>query len=403
VTLVGLFVLFGFVISSFFPFFSLFLSSRSLSPSEIGVVIAAMAVMRIVANPIWGSLADARLGRRRVLQFGLMGAIVGALLLSEFGHTLTWVLVTAALLAAFSGQIGPNIDALTLANLDEAGRSNYGRIRAWESFSYAVGCIGFGLLLEHVGATWLMAVNAVAMVSVLVWSRSLAADRPTHRVDHGRLGTVGAVFREAPRFWGFLAGVLLLWTGFNGAWNFLALRIESRGGGPLLIGVGAALGGLVEVGVMLNTGRLTRRIGLRTVYGLGASVYALAFLLWGLVKSPVVVSLLTVFEGLGFALLFTSGVVIVGTLLPKSLYSTGQSLMSTVAFGIGPIVGGAVGGWVFQHLGAEDLYLGAAVFALVGGAVVWLSLSEPAFRRREREWPAAEGPATFPSGEAGAP
>jgi hypothetical protein len=55
--LTGMFVLFGLVIASFFPFFALFLDERGLDPSEIGVVIAAMAVARIATNPMWGSLA----------------------------------------------------------------------------------------------------------------------------------------------------------------------------------------------------------------------------------------------------------------------------------------------------------------------------------------------------------
>jgi len=175
----------------------------------------------------------------------------------------------------------------------------------------------------------------------------------------------------------------------------------SRGGGPLLIGLGTALGGLVEVGVMLASARLIRRFGLRAVYAMGATVYATAFLLWGLVRSPVLVSVLTVFEGLGFALLFTSGVQIVGRLVPPSLYSTGQSLISTVAFGLGPIVGGAVGGVIYQRLGAPVLYLGAAVLALAGGAVAWATLSGPSFGPQAAP-PTGEAVPT-PPGEAGQP
>jgi PPP family 3-phenylpropionic acid transporter len=331
---------------------------------------------------------------------------MAAILLSAFGHGIALVLAPAMLLACFNGQIGPNIDALALAHLGDSRMSGYGRIRAWESMSYAAACIGFGLFLQSVGVTWLMIVHAGCMLAVLVWTLTLASDRPEHRTKHGRLGTVGAVFRASPRFWGYLAGALVLWTGFNGAWNFLALRIESRGGGPLLIGIGTALGGLVEVGVLLGSARLMRRIGLRAVYLTGSAVYALAFALWGLVQSPVVVSLLTVFEGFGFALLFTSSVLIVGKLVPKELYSTGQTLSSTVGFGVGPIVGGAVGGLVFQHLGARTLYLGAAVLAICGGTIVWTTLSGPAFRPgglQEGEWAAPEGPATIPPGQAGLP
>ena len=57
-------------------------------------------------------------------------------------------------------------------------------------------------------------------------------------IRHGRLGAVGAVFRAAPRFWMFLLALLLVWTGFNAAWNFIGLKIERAGGGALLVGTG---------------------------------------------------------------------------------------------------------------------------------------------------------------------
>jgi PPP family 3-phenylpropionic acid transporter len=380
---VGLYVLLGPVIASYFPFFALFLSSRRLTPSDVGVVVAVMASARIGANPVWGHLADATLGRRTAIVAGLFGSSLAALLLLAVGHGIAGVLAPAILLAVWSGSIHPNIDAWTLAGLGSEGMSGYGRIRAWESLSYAACCIAFGALLQAVGATWLMAVHATSLFILALWVLTIPRDRPVEgeRVRHGRLGTAGAVLRGSVRFRWYLFASLLLWIGFNGAWNFLALRIQRQGGGPLLVGLGTALGGVVEVAVMLASPRLTARYGLRAVYVAGSVVYATAFVLWGVVSSPVAVSLFTMFEGLGFALLYTSGVVIVGRLVPVSLYATGQSLAVTVSFGIAPIVGGAVGGLVFEQLGAAVLYVGAAVLALTGGAVVWRTLPGSEFRR----------------------
>ena len=56
----GLFVPSGFVIAAFFPFLALYLDGKGLSESEIGLVIAAMAVARIVLNPFWGHVSDSR-------------------------------------------------------------------------------------------------------------------------------------------------------------------------------------------------------------------------------------------------------------------------------------------------------------------------------------------------------
>jgi hypothetical protein len=52
---------------------------------------------------------------------------------------------------------------------------------------------------------------------------------------------------------------------------------------------------------------------------------------------------------------------------------------------------------VYEHLGAPALYLGSAVLAVIGGTIVWLTLTGPAFRRRGTERPAPVEPAAVPS------
>ncbi len=386
-----LFVLFGIVVAAFFPFATLFLSDKGLSAGDIGVVLALMAVARIVVNPVWGHLADTTLGRRRTLRVGSFGAALAALALVATGE-LVGIAVAAAAFAAFQAATGPNIDAIVLAHLGDGRMHDYGRIRAWESLSYAATCLVLGLLLEQVGVRWSMVAFAIASLAVVVWASFVPRDRPQRTHESGRLGTVGALFREAPRFWIFLLAQVLLWTGFNAAWNFIALKIKSGGGGPLLVGMGMALGGLIEVPTMRLSSPLSQKVGLRGAFLLGSTFYAVGFLLWGLIESPRVVSVLTVFEGLGFALLFTTSVVAIGRMVPPSLYSTGQSVTMMVGFGLGPIIGAGIGGFVYDSFGPVILYSAASALALSGGLVAWVALHERSFRRAEPTEPEPGAP-----------
>ncbi len=372
----GLFVVFGVVIAAFFPFLAIYLAGRGLNPDQIGLVIAAMATARLLFLPIWGHVADTVLGRLTTMQIGALGAAAAAFAMNLV-HGLGAIAAVAFLVSLFMVSTGPNIDAIALVYLGQERMSDYGRIRGWESLSYAGACLLFGATLQAAGVRLAMPIYGTGSIAVLAWSTTLLRDRPKEVARSGRLGSVGAVFRAAPRFWGFLAALLLLWTGFNAAWNFISLKIERGGGGPLLVGIGAALGGAVELPVMRLSSRLQVRWGLRRVYVIGCAIYAFGFLLWGLVTSPTVLSALTVFEGMAFALLFTTGVVVIGRLVPSSLYSTGNSIAQMVGFGIGPILGAGIGGFVYQHAGPAVLYAGASALALAGGVVAWFALSTP--------------------------
>ena len=376
----GLFVIFGFSIAAFFPFLALYYRDyHDLSASQIGVIFLVAGVTRTIANPLWGHYADTRLGRLTSLQVGFAGAAAAALWLNSV-EGLFMVAVATAAHSAFMVAHGSNMDALVLEHLGDERMSDYGRIRAWESVTYAIGSLAFGVMLEAFGVGWAMPFYAVSILCALLWSTSIARDRGRRLEDQGRLGAVGAVFREAPRFWGFLAAVLLVWTGFNAAWFFISLRIEDAGGGPLLIGIGVALGGLIEVPTMRSSARLQSRFGLRKVYVAGCLIYATGFLLWGSVADPTVLSLLTMLEGVAFSLLFTTTIVVVGRLVPSHLYSTGSAISQMVGFGLGPIIGGFCGGWSYEHLGAFTTYAGASILAALAAVVAWFALATPALR-----------------------
>src|SRR5256885_17236562 len=108
----GLFFAFGFPIAAFFPFLAVYLQDHhGLSTSEIGVVLSCAAVARMLANPVWGHLADAKIGGVLTLQIGLVGAAAAGLapkLLGGLRH------VAAPMFAAAGFFVWPRTDGVAV-------------------------------------------------------------------------------------------------------------------------------------------------------------------------------------------------------------------------------------------------------------------------------------------------
>ena len=336
----------------------------------------------MVANPVWGHAADVWIGRVRALRIAALGAATMGLVFFLPEQRMLVVLPVVVLLAAFHGAVVPVGDAIALDHLGPENVRDYGLIRLWSSLAFAVAAIACGALYGVAGIGLMPLIYAVAMAALAAWSTTMTRDAPS-RVESGeRFGSVGAAFRASPRLAPLLVGMLLWGIGFAAAWSFLPLRIVGRGGGPFLVGIAAASGAFIEVPVMRKSRWFTGRFSLRGVYVLGCVIYASVFVAWAFVKDPVVIAVLNGFEGVGFALLYVSGVMVVGKLVPKHLQATGQSMMQMVGQGLGPVLGASIGGVVYGRFGPPALFLGAAASTLLAATVIWFTLSPPAFSER---------------------
>jgi MFS transporter, PPP family, 3-phenylpropionic acid transporter len=367
-----LYALEGAVFSTFLPFFVLWLRDRGFSPSEIGVVLSSSALVGVIAAPVWSNLADRRIGTVRTLQLAFVSAGVMAIALALTGSVFLAVVGVAAALAAAQAPQTPLTDALTMSTLGPERLHGYGSFRLWASVGWGVGAIAFGAVFQAAGLGLMLPVYAAGVIGAAAYVGLFPRARPSARAEvTSRFGALGEVLSTVPRFPLFLLGVFVFGASSRAAWDYVPLQIAAGGGGAFLVGIAAGVSAFVEIPFMRSSESLMRRFGMRGVFAAGAGVYIAASLGWAVVSAPGGVTAIRIAIGMGFGLTYVTLVVMTGTFVPERLRNTGQTLMTVSSWGLAPVVGSLIGGFVYQHIGPTQLFLGSAVGIAVGTVIVW--------------------------------
>jgi MFS family permease len=368
-----LFLLFGAALATIAPFVSVMLQARGLSPVEIGLVGAASALGFTLAVPVWGHLADTRLGRVRALQLAAVGAGFSLVL---FDLPLPAFALGAMVVGfnVFQSALGPLADALAVGVVADRPQE-YGRIRLLSSLSYGVVVIGVGLLYDSTGYApvpfiWLAA--CVLLVAGLFVVRE-PARRPIGAM-HRRGGSARLALQVQPKLPVVLFVFGVLFFAVLGAFTFLNLRLVELGGTPSDIALAGGLSALAEVPGMILAARIARRIGLRGLFVASGVIYSACILSWAVIDQPGLIIATRAASGPAFAGLWVACVLTINVLLPQGLQATGQGLYQTTAFGIAAMIANAVGGIVYEDLGPPSLFAGAALVAAVAAAMGWALL-----------------------------
>jgi MFS transporter, PPP family, 3-phenylpropionic acid transporter len=368
------FLVSGALLGTFYPFLSVILQDRGFDPVGIGLVTAASSIAFAAAIPIWGHLADVTLGRSGALRLAALGS---AAALVAFGAPLPAAVLAAIVIgySLFVSAIGPLTDALAVNAMRDPQRQ-YGAIRMLSSASFAIVAIVCGALYDEAGywpATLLFAAFGVALALSTGWAPDLARADLRSYGERRRGGSMRVAFRIQPRLPGVLLAILLVHIGILAGFTFLGLRLVELGGGPSDIALAAAVAAFAEVPAMLVAGRLARRIGLRTMFGLSTTAYAACLLFWSVADSPSLIIASRAVSGFAFASIWVSAVLTMGVLLPRRLQGTGQGLYQTTAFGFGALVGNGAGGFIYGSAGSDVLFALAALLGVLAAVVGWMA------------------------------
>ena len=359
------------------PILPFYIESMNAGGTELGLLMASYAVMRLICGPIWGSLSD-RVGRKPILLIGIFGYVITMI---WFGlATQLWMLFVARILSGIlSSATAPTTMAYIGDSTAEKERGGgMGLLGAAGGIGTIFGPVLGGFLADKSLATPFFVAAGMALLSFVLAAiflpESLPASARQEQEDEGKL-------LDLKSWWGALfspIGSLLLLTFISTSGLMIFANVfglyalDKFNFGPDDVGVMMMVLGLVSAITQgLLAGPTTKHWGDELVIKVTMLGTAIGFLLMLLANSYLSILLATAFFALMTALQVPA---------LTSLTSRRATIPQGIAMGLsnsfvslGRIVG-PIGGGVALDVNAGLPYLGGAAVMLLGFgmSLIWL-------------------------------
>ncbi len=352
------------------PFAGLWLRGQGLSGAEIGLLLAAPMLGRMVTGPALAVWADRFSLRRTPI------ALLGLAMAAGYGGAalVEWLPMRGALWCVGATAAAALIPLTDVFNLRLAERQGFAfsRPRAFGSAAFVCASVIMGALLVRaptvVVVVW--AVAAALLIAVAAW-RVLPPEpvRDEPEADRDRFAGLGVLLRDRS----FLIAILsvgAVQAAHAFYYAFSAILWKAQGLSEGVVGRLWAFSVVVEIAFMWWVEPWRRRLGVGPVAMLllGSAAAIARWVLMALSPDPVALWPLQALHALSFAATYLAGVQLIERLAPRGSQTAAQTLMSVTSSGVLIGLATLASGPLHDQHGPAG-YLAMAGLAAVGGAL----------------------------------
>lgn len=356
------------------PFFGAWLAYRGLSPTEIGTLLSAGMLLRVLVPPVTGIIADARNDRRSV-----MIALIG---LQFLGYVaLTWfitpfeIFVFAVMANVAGAAAGPLMDSVSTRLAERLG-FDYGHVKRWNSITFALANVASGFAVSRFGlvvlAPWLAVSLALTFAAVAV------LPAPPGRSSGQIMIRLAATLAEARELLGSAAFLVFLLAASldQGSHAFYygygGLHWRALGYSGALIGVLWPLGVIIEALLFSISLKLFRSLGATRLLVFGALGCIVRWTILAFDPPLALVIVAQLLHGATYALAHLGAMYFIVNAVAPRLSATAQSLYAVFSNGI--VMGAATfaAGPLYASFGGRTYLLMSAMGAAALLFALWL-------------------------------
>jgi PPP family 3-phenylpropionic acid transporter len=363
-----LYLFFYMALGAFFPFITLYYEKIGLSGVQIGTLSALPLIVTSSTSLFWGVLADSLRFHRRILSISLLLTACTVYLISRTSQY-ELLIPLVLIYAFFATPAMPLLDTVALDTI-ETNKGTFGGMRVWGTIGWIVSTSIVGMIINRFGILWLF-YSYIGLLGVTLFVSLFQPARGQMPRPSLRLSLHQLLTRRTLLF--FLFSIFLLAVAMGTSDYYFSLYMDGLGANEGTIGLAWSISASTEIPLMLYSGTLLGTIGVNGMLSFSFITYAIRWLLFSFIQIPGWVLPVQLLQGLGFSTFIVASVTYINDHAPKSLRTTGQSLLSTVSFGLGPIVGALAGGYFYDTVGMTILFRIITVVTLLGLGVFILA------------------------------
>ncbi|NVK33101.1 MAG: MFS transporter [Rhodobacteraceae bacterium] len=365
----GLFATHFFGFGFYLPYFPFILESGGLSVTQVGVVLGASTIARIIANPLMTALSD-HAGRRRLSIF--IYSVIGSLFVVLFALTDGYwaALLTVSGLLIFWSPIVPLSDAYAIS-ASRTHALDYGKMRLWGSLGFIAANLLGGWIIGSHGTVPLLVMLGLGVLSTGLVAVILPPQGPKGEEPVLAGKDQKPHFLAEPKFLIILIVIGMLQGGHAAYYGFATLYWSAAGLSQFYIGILWAIGVAAEVALFMFARRLQLRMGPQVFLLVAALSGALRWTLFPLADGPVAAIAIQCLHCLTFAAGHLGAVAYISRIVPEKWSATGQGFMAA-SNGIQLAIGMAICGPLFAMDARYPFWLMAATCTVASIALLAL-------------------------------
>ena len=340
----------------FFSFIAVYFQYIDFSSIQIGFSMSVISVTPIIGLLYIGILTDKIGSIVPVLltSLGLSILCLGALFLFELHYLI--IVGLCACVALFVQPLPSLIDSWTLEVKKVITRLDYGFSRAMGSVGYSLTVVLIGMIYDRWGIQLIF--PAAAIVSLMTACLIFFVHKTTKTADHQsvRVNIRLKEFFSAPMI-SVLIFSCITFTAIRAAQIFLPVLIVDIGGTTSDLGFGLGIMALSEVPFMVASTWLIIRYSDTKILFVSLLFFMLRIFVHAIAPTPAWVIAAQALQGPSFGLFLPSFVHLLNRLSPEGTKTFAQTTGNLATFGLGSVIGGALGGLLVNWFGIINMYL----------------------------------------------
>ena len=274
-----------------FPFFALYITGKfHVGMTEAGILLGLLSLAGIVGSVVGGGLTD-RLGRRKLILFGLVASALSSLTLGTVNQ-FVWLFPAAALVGLFSDVGGPAHAAMIADILPtEQRQEGFGILRVVGNMAWLVGPTVGGFVARSSFFALFVIDAAISCVVAILFYSLMPETKPVPHERHVEEGFVQTfrnyrlVLADKP-FVAFLVAAVLMGMVYIQMYNSLSVYLrDNHGIAPQGYGVLLTSSAITVICFQFWTMRVIKRQPQFLMMALGTLFYLIGFGMFGVVSA----------------------------------------------------------------------------------------------------------------------